>query len=70
MKAFQTVHILSVDLSCQISDKFKDSIGISWHKTKRGPLETGEGGKEKSDKRAILFERSVAERVKLLFGFS
>jgi hypothetical protein len=32
---------------------------------KRGPLEDGERGKEKSGKRAILSERSFAERVQL-----
>jgi len=32
------------------------------HQT-QGPLEAGEGGREKSEKRAILFERSGAERV-------
>ena len=44
----QIVHIILEDFSLPISNKFKAPVGIIRHRTQRGPLETGERGKEKS----------------------
>ena len=50
---FLIVHIAPEDLKVHISDKFKAFFEITRHRTKRGPLEAGEGARGKSDQRAI-----------------
>jgi ribosome biogenesis protein Tsr3 len=50
---------------CTLASKIMEVFSwvVNFSTKNGGPLEVGEGGKGKSGKRAILSERSAAERV-------
>ena len=47
------LHINDEDLESRIYHDRKDPIGVTRHRTKRGPLEDSERAEGKSDERAI-----------------